>query len=71
LSHIIGRSRDIFSDADGEFHVLDEAEIEANAHITRELANARTIPENSKLKELSGVRAVRVGLICRSTAIPL
>ncbi len=57
LSHIIGRARDIFSDADSDFHVLDEAEIEANAHITRELVNARTTPEDARLDALSGVRA--------------
>ncbi len=57
LSHIIGRARDIFSDSNGEFRILDQAEIEANAHITRELVNARTITEDARLEELSGVRA--------------
>lgn len=57
LSHIIGQARDIFNGVDGEPHILDQAEIEANAHITRELVNARTIPEDARLDALSGVRA--------------
>lgn len=57
LSHIIGRARDIFNGADGAFQILDQSGIEANAHITRQLVNARTIPEDPRLDALSGVRA--------------
>ena len=57
LSHIIGRARDIFNDADGKFSIFDQANIEANADISRELVNARTVPEDSRLSDLSGVRA--------------
>ncbi len=57
LSHIVGRARDIFSGADGVFNILDQANIEANAHISRELINARTVPEDTRLSDLSGVRA--------------
>lgn len=56
-SHIIGRARDIYTDAAHTFQSLGEAAIEANAHITRELVNARTIPADARLDQLSGVRA--------------
>lgn len=56
-SHIIGRARDIHTDAAHAFQSLGEAAIEANAHITRELVNARNIPADSRLDQLCGVRA--------------
>lgn len=56
-SHIIGRARDIFTDANCMLRYLDEASIEANAHITRELVYARTIPTDTRLDQLSGIRA--------------
>lgn len=56
-SHIFGRARDIFTKGEGKSQILDQASIEANAHITRELVNAQFEPPDERLRLLSGVRA--------------
>ena len=57
MTHIAGAARDIFTDANGEIHILDYARIEAVAKMTRELVRVDADSRDSRFAELAGVRA--------------